>query len=479
MTAFRSLEDIVPDLPGWIEVHCVSAPDYPLRYSGQSVVVFVWIAPWAPQFLLDSLNGYLELDASFEALNPDGHCVPTVVSRKVGVPLGLVICPTERTAMYEAFASALGPIKGIFNRHLVQEGVLQKKFLELPLLSDQGSALRAFAREFTARHYFCFRHLLESLGSNTFLALLARRLLFIASEEHYNNSKASTFEEFGWAIRLGQVTNEGQQRFCDLFGLTVTTDGTVVETDPDRFRGQALWGTRRDDGVAACTNHVEGLHGRLNAVVKPRRLLVRRMWLLVLALRKKASRFHLNVSRSAKATLKRLQEQGAIVTARPNCGCGWGAVYAARFQIPDFPCVHSVHARTPVVPVVESLDLQWNSPRSITVHPYVGDPWPLGKDRPKIHPPIAEFEDLRPGIPDPLGEFIQQVKHELSMMFPRNGLTHEQLALDLGGFIRKRTGRAPLIDGSALKDGRLRTKFQLRWLTRLRRGKQQEAQGNE
>jgi hypothetical protein len=277
------------------------------------------------------------------------------------------------------------------------------------------------------------------------------------------------FEEFGCAIRLKQVTNEGQQRFCDLFGLTVMEDGKVVEVNPNRFPEQALWGTRMNDGVAACTNHVEGLHGRLNAIVKPRRLFVRRIWLLVLALRKKASRFHLNVSRSAKTTLKKLQEEGAIVNPRSDCECGWSAVYAARFQIPDFPCIHTVHGRTPVVPVVESLDLHWTPPGSVIVQQYVGHPWLLEKQRLKILVPMVEFEDCRTGITNRLDRFVQQVKHDLSMMFPRHNLTHVQLAADLGALIQDRIGRAPLTDGSDLDDAQLRTEFELKWLMQLGR----------
>jgi hypothetical protein len=111
-------------------------------------------------------------------------------------------------AMYEAFPNALGAINRDFDGH-----VLKRKFLQLPMLSDQGMALKAYARTFKLRHYFCFRHLLESLGSKTFSALLARRLLFTASENKYSDLKGETFQEVECAIRLGKVTDEAKQRF--------------------------------------------------------------------------------------------------------------------------------------------------------------------------------------------------------------------------------------------------------------------------
>jgi hypothetical protein len=256
-------------------------------------------------------------------------------------------------------------------------------------------------------------------------------------------------------------------------------DGTVVEGDASRFREQALCGTRGKDGVAACTNHVDGFHRRLNEIVKPRRPLVRRIWLLVLALHKKANRFQLNPSRPANAALKKLQEQGAAGNPQSNCECGWSDIYSAPFQIPDFPCKHTVHGWTPVVPVVDSLLLHWHSPGSVIVQDYVGREWPFATLRPKRHAPIPEFENCRTGPVNGIDKFIQDVKFDLSMMFPANNLTHLQLAADLGGMVQVHFGRGLSDDASELNDTVLRTESQLKWITQLTRRKQQEAQGDD
>jgi hypothetical protein len=63
---------------------------------------------------------------------------------------------------------------------------------KLPLLSDAGKLLRSYAggkaeREGYHRHdYLCYRDLLESVGSGTTVALLARRLLCMPPEEAFN-----------------------------------------------------------------------------------------------------------------------------------------------------------------------------------------------------------------------------------------------------------------------------------------------------
>jgi hypothetical protein len=78
-----------------------------------------------------------------------------------------------------------------------------------------------------------------------------------------------------------------------------------------------------------------------------------------------------------------------------------------------------------------------------------------------------------------MDKFIEQVKRELSMIFPANHLTHLQLDADLGALIQKRTGQAPSGDGSELTNAGLRTEFELKWLNNLTRSKQQMDQRDE
>jgi hypothetical protein len=65
----------------------------------------------------------------------------------------------------------------------------------------------------------CFRHLLELLGSKTFVAMQARRLLFTASEAEYLRVARPTFEEFEYAVQHNYITANGKQVFCRIFGL--------------------------------------------------------------------------------------------------------------------------------------------------------------------------------------------------------------------------------------------------------------------
>jgi hypothetical protein len=151
------------------------------------------------------------------------------VKANLGIPLGIAVAPTER-----------GEISRMFVDSVIEHGFSHDRLPALPLLSDEGAALKGYAAGYHRFHFYCFRHLLEALGSGTLAAMLAQRLLFTCSN--------------------GLIAVAGQTKFRALFGL-----GTGSTVNLSVFMGQALWGDRGAGfGVSTCTNLVEGLHGRLN-----------------------------------------------------------------------------------------------------------------------------------------------------------------------------------------------------------------------
>jgi hypothetical protein len=59
----------------------------------------------------------------------------------------------------------------------------------LPVLSDAAPGLVAFAQGHVMKYYLCFRHRLESMGTETYVAVLARHLLFQAPQESIGRKK--------------------------------------------------------------------------------------------------------------------------------------------------------------------------------------------------------------------------------------------------------------------------------------------------
>jgi hypothetical protein len=260
--------------------------------------------------------------------------VPTAVINNCGVPLGLVLTPTERAASYQVLWDEM---------ELDADG-LAGVFEKAPL-SDGGTGLQAYGRRH-ARHYGCFRHLLEGLGSRTFVAILARRLMFTARGENYARMRAQAAMSLGLAVGTGIITVRGAEKFCAMFGLSDMGDGTFGLLDQDPFRLQALWGGMAESGVATCSNHVEGLHSNLNRCVASTRLLHRRIRQIIDALTLKAEKFREQAMRSARAKFSALLAKAMArevhCSASGVCDCGWGEIYAARFGLARFPCVHLV-----------------------------------------------------------------------------------------------------------------------------------------
>jgi hypothetical protein len=149
-----------------------------VSFDSREIGTLIWLAPWAIGAL--RLVDYYELDCSFKALKPYGYSIPLAVRTNVGIPLGIVVTPSERREVFASFADLLA-----------EKGFSHESLFELLLLSDAGTALRSYAegragrQGYHRRHYLCYRHLRESLSSGTFVALLARRLLFTRTEDAF------------------------------------------------------------------------------------------------------------------------------------------------------------------------------------------------------------------------------------------------------------------------------------------------------
>jgi hypothetical protein len=407
-----------------------------LFFQEKEVVTFTWVAPWARSVLESGFVQYVELDASFYAIRPYAYIIPFAIIANYGIPLGLAVAPSEREEAYRLFDESLKRIG------------LGAGLVELtPVLSDQGKALIAYCKGYEFRHFFCFRHFLELLGSGTYVAMLARRLLFTGSEGEYRQLKAITIVDFQIGCREGAITSKGARHFCELFGLSLSEENQVTVNDSDPFLTQALWSHRGSLGVATCTNHSEGFHGRANRKVAGVRCLIRRIAIVIDMLNNKHDHFSLSkINRSAKVMLSALSESAKmdqrepIDTTRCPENCGWDHIYARRFMIPNFPCRHTVSN--------PSLDIDWDrsesnfrlsepeSTHEVHVSAYTGRDWMLTrlKGR-KVGFPVEE-----PTGSPPVGDaatFIERLHAELAVAFPHaKGMSKIMISIEFGRFLK-------------------------------------------
>jgi hypothetical protein len=317
----------------------------------------------------------LELDATYQAGRPYAAIVPTAVIRNAGLPLGLVLTPTERAASYELFWDDMD-LSAEEKRELV---------FSKALLSDGGQALRAYGQRHV-RHFTCMRHVLERLDSRTYVAMLARRLMFAGCERDYSLLRAHCIISLQLAMRAGIVTDDGAGLFCRTFGLTIGAGGVLCSSSSDMFRAEVIWGERAAAGVSTCSNHVEWLHSQLNAATGGIRLPHRRLKEIVDVLTAKAAEFRSEGLRPPRRKFRELREAARAAgmdATRDSCDCGWGQIYARRFGLARFPCLHTVLSWGPLVLPPMDLVPDFSGPMeeaTISVADYQGPPWPFPGD---------------------------------------------------------------------------------------------------
>jgi hypothetical protein len=122
-----------------LQIRSTNQMESSLLYDGREIVTLTWLAPWAIWALRQA--DYYELDCSFKALKPYVYSIPLAVKANVGIPLGIVIAPSERRAVYSIFADVRA-----------EKGFSQNDLFEVPLLSDLAppSKLRR-RRDWTGR----------------------------------------------------------------------------------------------------------------------------------------------------------------------------------------------------------------------------------------------------------------------------------------------------------------------------------------
>jgi hypothetical protein len=312
-----------------------------LVYENAPVETLVWAAEWAPAAFIGRF--FLEEDCTHGAGRPYVLSIPMAVINNYGLPLGFVLTPTEKAETYIIFAQSL--------RNVDKTCHVNSK----PLLSDGGSGLKAYGKVYCSSHYRCFRHLLEDLGAKTYVAMLAHRLLFAFSEAQFRELWEQTVNDFRGGVARKVITANGRKLFCKLFGLSQESPFEVV--DADRFRNQAVWGKRGEDGVGLCSNHIEGFHRPINKSTATEPGTVRRIDTVRNGVYAKVKHFARDVFSSGWDHVLRLKSQAesqssqALQHGQPDL---WGgtecpfescaaerAIFSKRYGIEDFPCVHT------------------------------------------------------------------------------------------------------------------------------------------
>jgi hypothetical protein len=173
------------------------------------------------------------------------------VKANVSVPLGFFLAPSERTEVFSIFADALA-----------EKSFSLRDLYEISLLSDAGTALRSSAdggfrrRGYHRRHYLCHRHLLESLGSNTLVSLLARCLLFTRTQDTFREFYPQAIADFALGSQQNLISDARRVKIGKLFRVELTQPMEMNARGLTRlFSENRLCGA--SEGFLSASQHVQ------------------------------------------------------------------------------------------------------------------------------------------------------------------------------------------------------------------------------
>ena len=207
---------------------------------------FVWVAPWAEHMLKDT---HREVDCSFRALAPYTYYVPMAVLGNTGLPCGLSVFPSESAEIFDNFEDAL-PFSP-----------------KTPVLSDMGGAIKKFCNNRGLEQFFCHRHIIERMGSNSVAGHLVQhilQLLTIASIDEHLPQFVSDVTVF---YNAGDISDEQIEKLKRYLGISFQSiDGKLTgNIDEIDAHTRASWAIGTRGGISRCSNHCESFHMHLNS----------------------------------------------------------------------------------------------------------------------------------------------------------------------------------------------------------------------
>ena len=288
-----------------------------LKYNNLTVQCLTWIADWAI-IVLDyakSLGStYFQIDASFMALKPYVYCVPMLIIQNAPIPLGLVLDPSESHYLFLKFFDYIEKYIDCIN--------------SFPVLSDQGTAIISYCKSKNINQYFCYRHLIEKLGSGSLIGIFAKNLLFSPTIEIYEIKLIQYISDINLFIEKGIITEKQIKKFVQIFELEFS-NGIITQSNTTDFQN-ALW-NRSLLGISTCSNHIERLHRTLNEKTSGKRSIIERLFICINEINNYYINFEKNSRKQAKSLLNKL-----IKKAKKNkydfkkCpfDCHWGEIYS-------------------------------------------------------------------------------------------------------------------------------------------------------
>jgi hypothetical protein len=240
---------------GWVKFYKLSAtPNYGLPRlealdgEGEQIFGLTWIFPWAVSIIREFRPSCLELDGTFESMQPFTLEIIEAIIANEAIPIGLGISPTETITSYKRLhdhlAEAIGPdgedlLKGI------------------PILCDQGPALKGFKTLKGLVWLLCHRHLINGAGASSIGGDWFRRLLKAGNLE-----EAREIEKI---IRIEMEALKGRKKILFRRSSYKPVLKAMLDAVRDDLHVNLDWWARwKREFCPTTSNAAESIHAQLN-----------------------------------------------------------------------------------------------------------------------------------------------------------------------------------------------------------------------
>ena len=340
MADCKTLDSFVNKLHGWKRITVM--PNTPGAEpisdgTGRSLRTLMWIPSWFQ--VLDGLSAtHCQLDCSFKAAAPYVYCIPQLVVYNTSVPMGLIIAPTEATAIYTELWQFMKEIEEKLNK--------VGRILPNIILSDMGQALKSFCENQNLTQFICHRHILESFGSNSHIMNIVRKVIeSLTSEELENRIKQALFELEEYLAR-NKISKDQLDKFGTLIGanLSVNADGSIKKVDLSNYVDiRSRWFIGDRGGISRCSNHAETNHGHINSDINRNMSFQRRVEVLVARMCKQFESFIKRTETRTSRVIPSLQKhkEKYKTSYDSTCTCAFGERNALMYGCAHL-CSHTI-----------------------------------------------------------------------------------------------------------------------------------------
>ena len=242
--------------------------------SDQYLYSFSCVFPWSVDLLDEGANCAMT-DATFKIMKPYTLSILSLIFANESIPIAFSVSPTEEASSY---LQIYQHVVEILCEQIPATNPEDNVLTQLPLVSDMGKAIQKLAREKRLCWLICHRHLIESVGSNSFVGDCVRRLLRCCSEDEYFQTRAVIANEID---ALFPKNDDGCQGTPPHFRVLLMMMEIIA---PDETHSRERWARWLRFGCPTTSNALESVHGHLNAHVQPRQSFVERLKIVVDAL---------------------------------------------------------------------------------------------------------------------------------------------------------------------------------------------------